>query len=78
METDSDATSTTARTTPMRNIEKLKILQRDPMAEKGAYRDQRFVGSREEQDSQLDKTHTLYVGNLSFWTSEEQLHDLFY
>merc|ERR1711909_216007 len=55
----------------------LKLLERDPMAELGAYRDQRFGGNRVTQDSALLHTATLYVGNLSFYTTEEQVLDLF-
>ena len=55
----------------------LKILERDPMAELGAYRDQRFAGNRVQQDKSLFHTSTLYVGNLSFYTTEEQVLDLF-
>jgi len=55
----------------------LKILERDPMAELGAYRDQRFAGNRVSQDKSLLHTCTLYVGNLSFYTTEEQVLDLF-
>ena len=47
------------------------------MAELGAYRDHRFGGAREKQDKMLKHTSTLYVGNLSFYTTEEQVHELF-
>jgi len=47
------------------------------MAEVGAYRDHRFGGAREKQDHMLKNTATLYVGNLSFYTTEEQVHELF-
>merc|ERR1711881_233437 len=60
-----------------RKIKSLKILERDPMAELGAYRDQRFGGSRNQQDEALRHAVTLYVGNLSFYTTEEQVLDLF-
>ena len=39
---------------------KLKLLERDPMAELGAYRDQRFAGNRVQQDTALLHTSTLY------------------
>ncbi|CAG0913735.1 unnamed protein product [Notodromas monacha] len=42
-----------------------------------AYRDQHFKGSRSEQERLLRLTTTLYVGNLSFYTTEEQIHELF-
>ena len=36
-----------------------------------------FKGTRKEQDRLLHTSSTLYVGNLSFYTTEEQLTDLF-
>ena len=42
-----------------------------------SYRDQHFKGSRNEQDRLLLNSTTLYVGNLSFFTTEEQLFELF-
>jgi len=45
--------------------------------ELSAYRDQHFKGSRADQERQLKITTTLYVGNLSFFTTEEQIHELF-
>lgn len=41
------------------------------------YRDQHFKGSRYEQEKSLLKSSTLYVGNLTYYTSEEQIHELF-
>lgn len=43
----------------------------------GAYRDQRYKGSRQQQEELLLRSSTLYVGNLSFFTTEEQIHELF-
>ncbi|CAF0941330.1 unnamed protein product [Brachionus calyciflorus] len=43
----------------------------------GAYRDQKFKGTRTEQERLLAQSTTLYVGNLSFYTTEEQIHELF-
>ncbi|KAK6013426.1 hypothetical protein OSTOST_21259, partial [Ostertagia ostertagi] len=37
------------------------------------YRDQRFQGTLKEQDLALRTSTTVYVGNLSFYTSEDQL-----
>merc|ERR1712048_1500242 len=54
-----------------------KTSRGDPMAELGAYRDQRFAGNRVQQDAALLHTATLYFGNLSFYTTEEQVLDLF-
>uniref|UniRef100_A0A8W8JPJ1 Nuclear cap-binding protein subunit 2 n=1 Tax=Magallana gigas TaxID=29159 RepID=A0A8W8JPJ1_MAGGI len=42
-----------------------------------AYRDQHFKGSRTEQEKALLTSSTLYVGNLSYYTTEEQIHELF-
>ncbi|KAM7361748.1 cap binding protein 20 isoform 1-T2 [Cochliomyia hominivorax] len=42
-----------------------------------SYRDQHFKGSRSEQERSLRESSTLYVGNLSFYTTEEQIHELF-
>jgi len=36
-----------------------------------------FQGTRQEQDKKLLTSSTLYVGNLSFYTTEEQIHELF-
>ncbi|XP_067143314.1 nuclear cap-binding protein subunit 2-like [Centruroides vittatus] len=45
--------------------------------EHSSYRDQRFKGSRIEQERLLLISCTLYVGNLSFYTTEEQIYELF-
>ncbi|CAH9082351.1 unnamed protein product [Cuscuta epithymum] len=42
-----------------------------------AYRDRRFQGSQEEFDEALLKSTTVYVGNMSFYTTEEQVYELF-
>ncbi len=42
-----------------------------------AYRDQKFKGTKTEQERLLSHSSTLYVGNLSFYTTEEQIHELF-
>lgn len=53
------------------------------MSEEGAsvelssYRDQHFKGTRYEQEKLLKQSATLYVGNLAFYTTEEQIHELF-
>ncbi|KAK8765274.1 hypothetical protein V5799_032110 [Amblyomma americanum] len=46
-------------------------------AELSAYRDQHFRGSRAEQERLLRTSSTLYIGNMSFYTSEEQIYELF-
>lgn len=45
--------------------------------ELSAYRDQHFKGTRQEQEKKLLTSSTLYIGNLSFYTTEEQIHELF-
>ncbi|VDI76857.1 nuclear cap-binding protein subunit 2-like [Mytilus galloprovincialis] len=42
-----------------------------------SYRDQHFKGNRTDQEHLLLLSTTLYVGNLSFYTTEEQIHELF-
>ncbi|XP_062611082.1 nuclear cap-binding protein subunit 2-like isoform X1 [Saccostrea cucullata] len=42
-----------------------------------SYRDQHFKGSRADQEKALLTSSTLYVGNLSYYTTEEQIHELF-
>merc|ERR1711881_231354 len=42
-----------------------------------SYRDQHFKGSRNDQERLLRTSTTMYVGNLSFFTTEEQLYKLF-
>ena len=42
-----------------------------------SYRDQHFKGSRSDQERLLVNSTTLYVGNMSFYTTEEQLYELF-
>ena len=42
-----------------------------------SYRDNRSGQSYEEQLSKLAASSTLYIGNLSFFTSEEQVYELF-
>lgn len=42
-----------------------------------AYRDRRFSGSQEEFDEALRTSTTIYVGNLSFFTTEEQIYEVF-
>lgn len=36
-----------------------------------------FQGSRTDQERMLKLTATLYIGNLSYYTTEEQIHELF-
>ncbi|XP_029463105.1 nuclear cap-binding protein subunit 2-like isoform X1 [Rhinatrema bivittatum] len=55
----------------------LSALSSDSYCEISQYRDQHFRGSRYLQKKYLKTTTTLYVGNLSFYTTEEQIHELF-
>jgi nuclear cap-binding protein subunit 2 len=41
------------------------------------YRDRKYEGGVEEFEGNLKNSSTLYVGNLSFFTSEEQIFSLF-
>ncbi|KAI6190650.1 Nuclear cap-binding protein subunit 2 [Aphelenchoides bicaudatus] len=50
---------------------------KDKAANLSTYRDQRFGGSMREQESLLSNSTTLYVGNLSYFTTEEQVYELF-
>ncbi|KAI8915787.1 small subunit of nuclear cap-binding protein complex [Gorgonomyces haynaldii] len=42
-----------------------------------SYRDRRYEGGLEKLERDLGVSTTLYVGNLSFFTTEEQLHEVF-
>ncbi|GAY65467.1 hypothetical protein CUMW_241310 [Citrus unshiu] len=42
-----------------------------------AYRDRRFPGTQEEFEEALLASTTVYVGNMSFYTTEEQIYELF-
>ncbi|XP_039267912.1 nuclear cap-binding protein subunit 2-like [Styela clava] len=55
----------------------LRPVAKDPYVELTPYRDQHFKGSRDQQDKLLNLTTTLYVGNLSYYTTEEQIYELF-
>ncbi|KAK9764831.1 nuclear cap binding complex subunit [Basidiobolus ranarum] len=41
------------------------------------YRDQQYQGTRSQLQNELGNSTTIYVGNLSFFTSEEQIYELF-
>ncbi|XP_068665527.1 nuclear cap-binding protein subunit 2-like [Aristolochia californica] len=43
-----------------------------------AYRDRRFPGTQEEFEHALQTSTTVYVGNMSFYTTEEQVYELFF
>ncbi|XP_010694058.2 nuclear cap-binding protein subunit 2-like [Beta vulgaris subsp. vulgaris] len=42
-----------------------------------AYRDRRLTGSQEEFEEALKSSTTVYIGNMSFYTTEEQDYELF-
>ncbi|KAE8673013.1 Nuclear cap-binding protein subunit 2 [Hibiscus syriacus] len=42
-----------------------------------AYRDRRFNGTQEEFEQALLNSTTVYIGNMSFYTTEEQVYELF-
>eukprot|EP01086_Lenisia_limosa_P003961 TRINITY_DN1879_c0_g1_i1.p1 TRINITY_DN1879_c0_g1~~TRINITY_DN1879_c0_g1_i1.p1 ORF type:complete len:180 (+),score=17.58 TRINITY_DN1879_c0_g1_i1:74-541(+) len=56
-------------------VERRRMFQES--VEASMYRDTRFSGSIEELDMRLLVTPTLYVGNLSFYTTEEQIYEVF-
>ncbi|KAJ1933732.1 nuclear cap binding complex subunit [Kickxella alabastrina] len=41
------------------------------------YKDHQYQGSTDQWSTDLARTTTLYVGNLSFYTTEEQLYEIF-
>lgn len=43
-----------------------------------AYRDRRFKGSQEDYVQALHTSTTVYIGNLSFYTTEEQIYEVFH
>ncbi|XP_039068860.1 nuclear cap-binding protein subunit 2-like [Hibiscus syriacus] len=51
-------------------------LFKDP-AKLSAYRDRRFNGTQEEFEQALLNSTTVYIGNMSFYTTEEQVYELF-
>ncbi|XP_021532096.1 nuclear cap-binding protein subunit 2-like [Aotus nancymaae] len=55
----------------------LKILCKDPALELSYYQDYQFSGSKSQQEKLLRESSILYVENLSIYTTEEQIHELF-
>ncbi|KAJ3679546.1 hypothetical protein LUZ60_017557 [Juncus effusus] len=51
-------------------------LFKDP-SKLSAYRDRRFPGTQEEYEQALQASVTVYIGNMSFYTTEEQVYELF-
>lgn len=48
-----------------------------PQGETSQYRDRRFKGTQAEFEHALRTSTTVYVGNLSFYTTEEQIYEMF-
>ncbi|KAI5121678.1 hypothetical protein M0805_002754 [Coniferiporia weirii] len=48
-----------------------------PLDQPSNYKDSQSKVDRQRQDDLLAKSSTLYVGNLSFYTTEEQIYELF-
>ncbi|RKP34392.1 hypothetical protein BJ085DRAFT_21125 [Dimargaris cristalligena] len=42
-----------------------------------SYKDHQYQGNKDQFSKDLDFTTTLYVGNLSFYTTEEQIYEIF-
>uniref|UniRef100_A0A8D0B8M0 Nuclear cap-binding protein subunit 2 n=1 Tax=Salvator merianae TaxID=96440 RepID=A0A8D0B8M0_SALMN len=55
----------------------LSSFNTDSYCEISTYRDQHYKGRWYVQEKALKNSSTLYVGNLSFYTTEEQIHELF-
>ncbi|GMN53859.1 hypothetical protein TIFTF001_022982 [Ficus carica] len=51
-------------------------LFKDP-SKLSVYRDRRFPGTQEEFEQALLTSTTVYLGNMSFYTTEEQVYELF-
>ncbi|XP_027925668.1 nuclear cap-binding protein subunit 2 [Vigna unguiculata] len=54
----------------------MALLFKDP-SKLSAYRDRRFPGTQEDFEHALQNSTTVYVGNMSFYTTEEQVYELF-
>ena len=52
---------------------RVRVQQLDPVISQ--YRDRRFDGTQEQFEECLKSSTTLYVGNLSFYTTEEQIYE---
>ncbi|KAI5835689.1 RNA-binding domain-containing protein [Schizophyllum commune Tattone D] len=48
-----------------------------PLDQPSNYKDSQARFDRQKQNELLEKSSTLYVGNLSFYTTEEQIYELF-
>lgn len=47
------------------------------LASYSTYKDRYYKGAQHEYEHDMASSATLYVGNLSFYTTEEQIHELF-
>ena len=47
------------------------------LAEPSDYRDRSFEGNDQDYHKAISRSTTLYIGNLSFYTTEEQLYEYF-
>ncbi|KAJ8331912.1 nuclear cap binding complex subunit [Batrachochytrium dendrobatidis] len=48
-----------------------------PLGAPSTYRDRKYEGGLIKLEEDLEKSTTLYIGNLSFFTTEEQIYELF-
>lgn len=58
-------------------IKMCRLFWYQEQAKLSAYRDRRFSGTQEEFDEALRTSSTVYIGNVSFYTTEEQIYELF-
>ncbi|KAI7748524.1 hypothetical protein M8C21_020739 [Ambrosia artemisiifolia] len=54
----------------------MALLFKDPN-KISAYRDRRFPGTQEEYEHALQTSTTVYIGNMSFYTTEEQFYEYY-
>ncbi|MEN2495593.1 MAG: Nuclear cap-binding protein subunit 2 [Marteilia pararefringens] len=62
---------------PLFTQEELEALRSGGARTTSNYRDKQYEGGENALRQKLEKTRTLYVGNLSFFTSEFQIYSLF-
>lgn len=53
------------------------MVSQSPSVDLSPYRDRQFQGSMKDQERLLRQSTTLYVGNLSYFTTECQIYELF-
>lgn len=49
----------------------------ETLGQPSSYRDRKYPGGLIELEAKLGTSTTLYIGNLSFYTTEEQIHQVF-